>query len=88
MEIAIVVVLLLAGAVVGVYDRYAVQRTYADLFAERHGHIPPLTDWFFRADPDAEVESWRRLHRNLWLLAGGLGVAAILILIVRPVGPG
>ncbi len=88
MDIAMVVMLILAAVVVSVYDTSEVQRTYADLFVQRHGHIPPLADWFFRADADAEVESWRRMHRNLWLLAGGLGIAAIIILIVRPVEPG
>ena len=83
MDIALVVILLLVGLIVGWYDRYAVQRTYADVYAARHGRIPPLIEWFFTADADPEVEYWRRMHRNLYLVVTALGVAAIAILIVR-----
>ena len=83
MDIAVAVILLLVAAFVGSYDRYAVQRTYADLYAARHGRIPPLIEWFFTPDADPEVESWRRMHRNLYLVVTALGVAAIAILIVR-----
>ena len=48
MDIVLVVILLLAGLIVGWYDRYSVQRTYADLYAARHGGIPSLIDWFSR----------------------------------------
>ena len=83
MDIALVVILLLISVIVGWYDRYAVQRTYADLYAARHGGSPPLTNWFFTPDTDPEVESWRRRHRNLYLVVTALGVAAIAVLIVR-----
>jgi hypothetical protein len=36
-DIALVAILLLAGLIVGWYDRYAVQRTVRDLYAARHG---------------------------------------------------
>ncbi len=88
MDTAVALVLLASAAVLGVIDTYSIQRTYADLCADRHGHIPPLTDWFFVADPDPEVDRWRRLHRDLWLLTGVLAVVAIVLLPVRPVASG
>jgi hypothetical protein len=76
--LAVVLILILAAVVVGWYDRYSVQRTYADLYAARYGQIPPLIDWFFEPDSDAEVDEWRRLHRNMYLLVTGLGAAAVI----------
>ncbi len=83
MDIVLVFALLILAAIVGWYDRYAVQRTYADLYADRYGHIPPLISWAFGSDADTEVEYWRRLHRNLYLLVTVLVVVAIIIVIVR-----
>lgn len=83
MDVLLVVVLLVVGIVVGWYDRYAVQRTYADLYADRYGRIPPLIGWAFESDPDAEVDQWRRMHRNLYGVVSALGVLAIVIIIVR-----
>jgi hypothetical protein len=82
MGIGLAVILLLVAIGVGWYDRYSVQRTYADVYANRHGHIPPLADWFFTPDADAEVERLRRLHRNLWLASGGLGLVAVVVLLL------
>jgi hypothetical protein len=78
MYIVLAVILIVAAVVVGWYDTYSAQRTYADVYASRYGHIPPLADWFFKRDADPEVERYRRLHRNLWLLVTGLAVAGIL----------
>lgn len=87
MGIAIGLVLLLAAAMVAWLDRYAVQRDYADLFAERHGHIPPLIDWFFTADSDPDVEALRVQHRNMYILGGVLAVAAGIIVILFAKAP-
>jgi hypothetical protein len=88
-DVVLLVILLVSAVVVGCYDTYAVQRDYADLFAARHGHIPPLVDWFFQKDADVEVEALRRLHRNLSLLAGALAAgAAIVALYIRATTPG
>jgi hypothetical protein len=88
-DVALVVILLVSAVVVGWYDTYAVQRDYADLYASRHGHIPPLIDWFFKPDADAEVEALRRQHRNLWLLSGALVTGAVLVaLYIRATTPG
>jgi hypothetical protein len=87
--IAIGVILILAAIVVGWYDQYAVQRDYADRYAARHGHIPPLVEWFYTPDSDADVERLRRLHRNLFVLGAALAAAAlIVILYVRATTPG
>jgi hypothetical protein len=83
MDVVLVLVLFVVGIIVGWYDRYAVQRTYADLYADRHGHIPPLIGWAFESDSDPEVDYWRRLHRNLYALVTALAVVAILIIVVR-----
>jgi hypothetical protein len=83
MDIALILLLFLAAAIVGWYDTYSVQRTYADRCAARHGHIPPLIDWFFQPDPDAEVERWRRRHRDMYLLTCVLVVAAVIVALVR-----
>jgi hypothetical protein len=37
------IVLLVVAAFVGLVDRYEIQRTYADAYAARHGHIPRLS---------------------------------------------
>jgi len=81
MGIVLIVGPLVAATLVGCYDRFAAQREYAALYAKRHGGIPPLTDWFFEADPDAEVERLRRAHRNLTILGGVLAIAAILVVL-------
>jgi hypothetical protein len=73
--------LLVVGAIVGLIDRYAAQRNYASLYAERHGTIPPLTDWFFVKDNDAEVDGLRRQHRNLTILTFVLSIAAVFSLV-------
>jgi hypothetical protein len=87
--IAIGVVLILAAIVVGWYDKYGVQRDYADRYAARHGHIPPLVEWFYTPDSDADVDRLRRLHRNLYILEGTLAAAAVIaILSVRATIPG
>jgi hypothetical protein len=83
MDVALIVILLLTAVVVGWYDTYAVQRTYADVYAARHGHIPPLIAWFFDRDPDAEVERWRRRHRNMYLLVSALALVAAVLALVR-----
>ncbi len=83
MDVALLVVLILTATVVVYYDTYSVQRTYADVCARRHGHIPPLVDWFFKSDPDPEVERWRRRHRNTTLLGIALWVAALIVIFVR-----
>jgi hypothetical protein len=82
-DIALIVVLLLAAVIVGWYDTYSVQRTYADLYATRHGHIPPLIGWFFASDSDAEVERWRRLHRRMYVLVSALVLTAVIVALVR-----
>lgn len=88
MGIAIGLILLLAALVVGLYDTYVVQRDYADMCAARHGHIPPLVDWFFVRDTDVEVDRLRRFHRNLYILDGLLAAAAaIVILVARATTP-
>jgi hypothetical protein len=79
--IAIGILLFIGAAIVSSYDRFAVQREYAARFAERHGGIPPLVDWFFAEDPDPEVEYLRIQHRNLTILAGVLGVAAAIVVV-------
>ena len=79
MDVALVLILIGSAVVVGSYDTYGVQRDYADLYASRHGHIPPLIDWFFKSDADAEVESLRRRHRNLYILVSGLAAAAVIV---------
>jgi hypothetical protein len=86
--IAIGLVLLLAAAMVGWYDRYAVQRDYANRFAERHGHIPPLIDWFFTTDPDPDVEALRVQHRNMYILGSVLAVAAAVVVLLAVSQPG
>ena len=83
MDVLLIVALFFVGIIVGWYDRYSVQRTYADLYADRHGGIPPLIGWAFESDPDAEVDYWRRIHRNLYALVSALGLIAILIIVVR-----
>jgi hypothetical protein len=89
MDVILIVILIVLAVIIGWYDRYGVQRDYADLYAERHGHIPPLVDWFFKADADPEVEGLRTLHRNLYLLEGGLAfVAVIVLLTIRTSTPG
>jgi hypothetical protein len=82
-DIALVLVIFLVGVIIGLYEQYGVQRTYADLYADRYGHIPPLVGWAFESDPDPEVEYWRRLHRNLYVLMTVLAVVAIIIIVVR-----
>jgi hypothetical protein len=86
MDVVLIAILLLTAVVIGWYDTYSVQRTYADLYASRHGRIPPFIRWFILPDPDAEVEGWRRLHRNLYILVSFLGAAAIVVAIVRASG--
>jgi cystathionine beta-synthase len=71
----------------GLMERPEIVRV-EEVLSSKHGHVPPLANWFLHADPDAEVEYWLRLHRNLWLLVAGLGVLAILILIARPTSTG
>ncbi len=83
MDIALMLLLLVAAIIVGWYDTYSVQRTYANLCASRHGHIPPLMDWFFTPDSDADVEQLRRRHRNMYLLAIALAAAAVVVGLVR-----
>jgi hypothetical protein len=78
----IAAILIVAAIVVSLYDRYSVQRTYADVCAARHGHIPPLADWFTTPDIDPEVERWRRYHRRLWIVSGVLVVGAVIFAIV------
>lgn len=68
---------------VALVDRLDIQRTYADIYAQRHGHIPALTEWFFRPDPDPDVEYWRRRHRNAWVLSAMLGGLAVVLMLVR-----
>ena len=84
MYLAVALILVLAGGVASTYDRYSVQRSYADACAQKHGHIPPLVDWFFNADPDPEVDAWRRYHRNLYVLSGVFAAAAVVVLLIRP----
>ena len=83
MDVFLVLVLFVVCAIVGWYDHYAVQRTYADLYADRYGRIPPLIGWAFEKDPDAEVDYWRRLHRNLYVLVTVLAIAMVAIVLVR-----
>ena len=78
----IAAILIVAAIVVSLYDRYSVQRTYADVCAARHGHIPPLVDWFTTPDIDPEVEHWRRYHRRVTILGGVLAGAAVIFAIV------
>jgi uncharacterized Tic20 family protein len=80
--------LLVLAGILGVVDRYEIQRTYADVYAEAHGHIPPLVEWFFERDADPEVDRWRRYHRNMYALVTALAVAAIVLLLVRAPTPG
>jgi hypothetical protein len=82
-DIVLIVILLISGAVIGWYDTFSVQRTYADVYASRHGHIPPLISWFIAPDPDVEVEYWRRRHRNLYVLVSALGAAVIVLALLR-----
>ena len=86
MDLILVAILLLGAVIVGWYDTYSVQRTYADVYANRHGHIPPLIRWFIVPDPDADVEEWRRRHRNLYILAAALAATAVVIAYARPLG--
>jgi uncharacterized Tic20 family protein len=79
MGIAVMLILILAAVIVGWIDTYGVQRDYADLYAARHGHIPPLVDWFFKRDTDPEVDDLRRLHRNLLLSSVVLVAVAVLL---------
>jgi hypothetical protein len=89
MDVILIVILFVLALIVGVYDTYQVQRDYADLYAERHGHIPPLVDWFFKPDIDPEVDELRRLHRNLLLLSSALALAAAVVaLALRASTPG
>lgn len=90
MAAAVMALILIGIAIaVGLYDTYSVQRTYADVCAARHGHIPPLVDWFTTPDIDPEVEHWRRYHRRLTIVSGVLaGVAAILAIVARATTPG
>ena len=81
MGIVLIVGLLVAAMLVGGYDRYAAQREYASLYAERHGGIPPLADWFFKSDPDEDVDRLRRMHRNLTILGSALGIVVILLVL-------
>jgi hypothetical protein len=83
MDVALTLLLILAAIITSWYDTYSVQRTYANLCARRHGHIPPLMDWFFVPDADAEVERLRRRHRNMYLLAAAFAVAAVVVALVR-----
>ena len=85
MGVAVAAILLLLSIVVRWYDRYSVQRTYADVYTSRHGRIPPLSDWFFTSDADPEVERLRQLHRNLWLVSGGLALVAVIVLFLSVV---
>jgi hypothetical protein len=80
--IAIGLILFLAAALVGWYDKYAVQRDYADRFAKRYGRIPPLMEWFFSSDADADVESLRVQHRNMYILSSVLAVAAAVVVLL------
>ena len=81
-------ILILVAMVIGVYDKYAVQRDYADLYAARHGHIPPLVEWFTTPDPDEEVEGLRCLHRNLYILGGVLSASAAILVLLSVGSPG
>ncbi len=83
MDLVIIVVLIVTSAILGLYDTYVVQRTYADICAERHGHIPPLVDWFFQADVDPDVDYWRRRHRNLYIFGCVPALVAIVLLLAR-----
>ena len=83
MDILIIVVLVVTTGVLALYDQYVVQRTYADICAERHGHIPPLVDWFFQADIDPDVDYWRRRHRNLYILSAVPVAIAIILVLLR-----
>src|SRR5215510_128917 len=53
--LVVAIVLLVVAGFVGLVDRYDIQRTYADAYAARHGHIPPLVEWFFQPDADPDV---------------------------------
>ncbi|HEY7132099.1 MAG TPA: hypothetical protein VH440_07590 [Candidatus Limnocylindrales bacterium] len=75
MEILLVLALLVAVTIVGLYDRYSVQRAYADVYAQVHGHVPPLYEWFYTADPHPDVDHWRKLHRNFLILTAALTAA-------------
>ena len=83
MDVALVLVLFVAAVIVSWYDTYSVQRSYANLCARRHGHIPPLLDWFFVPDSDPDVERLRRQHRNMYLLATAFAVAAVIVVLLR-----
>ena len=78
----IAAILIVVAIAVSLYDRYSVQRTYADVCAARHGHIPALVDWFTTPDIDPEVEYWRRYHRRLWILSATLVAVAVIFAIV------
>jgi hypothetical protein len=82
MGLVLAIGLIILGVIVGWYDRFGVQRDYADLHAARHGRIPGLADWFFTPDSDPEVDDLRRQHRNLWLLTALLGVVAFVLILV------
>ena len=86
MEIVAIVVLFVATLILGLYDRYGVQRAYADVYAQVHGHVPPLYEWFYTPDSHADVERWRRRHRNLLILSVALSVIWV-ILILRQIPP-
>lgn len=79
MDVLLIVVLVGAAVAAGWYDRSSVRDAYAAVYSMRHGHVPPLLDWFVKADPDPDVEAWRRYHRKLWVIAGGLGAGAIAV---------
>lgn len=83
MDVALMVLLFVVAIILSWYDTYSVQREYANLCARRHGHIPPLTDWFCVPDSDPNVERLRRRHRNMYLLATASAVAGVLVAIVR-----
>ncbi len=78
MAVVLAVILILVAVLIGVYDTYFAQRSYADLCAARHGHIPPLVEWFTTPDTDPEVEALRRLHRRLTIVSAALVAAAVI----------
>jgi hypothetical protein len=86
-DVALIVILIVLAVIVGWIDTYGVQRDYADLYAARHGHIPPLVDWFFKPDADPEVDDLRRLHRNLLLLSVALIFGAVAVALVLQASP-
>src|SRR5262249_26240818 len=62
MELVVVAALFLATLFVGLYDTYSVQRAYADVYAQVHGHVPPLYEWFYTPDSHPDVDHWRKYH--------------------------